>query len=343
VLIYGAGGGGSVTLDLLRKYSIKPSAFLDIQAEQIKQKDGTPVYHPSSCSVEDSLREKAFVLLAITLRARERHQIMADLRTWGYKNVVDAQEYNALAIGFSDGADTDWNRNADNILHARDLMADEESIATYAANSSAHMLRDYSACPETDEELQYFLKRVPFSKGLSRFIDCGAYNGDTLKTLTENCGLLEAYAGFEPFLPLYEKLALQAGQLSEKIKCCLLFPCAVGNRNATATLNDGTPGSAGVVNGGSIKIPVVRIDDALKVFEPTFLKMDIEGAEYDALLGARNTIVRCRPDLAVSVYHAINHLWDIPLLIDSWNLGYRFYLRAHSSATMETVLYAVND
>lgn len=70
--------------------------------------------------------------------------------------------------------------------------------------------------------------------------------------------------------------------------------------------------------------------------------MDIEGSEADALLGAQKTICKYKPDLAICVYHFADDIWEIPLLLDSWNLGYRFYLRTYSSNGFETVLYAVS-
>jgi hypothetical protein len=85
----------------------------------------------------------------------------------------------------------------------------------------------------------------------------------------------------------------------------------------------------------------VSIDDALHGFSPNFIKMDIEGAELAALLGARRTIHDCRPGLAICLYHHPAHLWQIPNLIRSWNLDYRFYLRVHSNNGFELVMYAV--
>ena len=69
--------------------------------------------------------------------------------------------------------------------------------------------------------------------------------------------------------------------------------------------------------------------------------MDIEGAEIEAIKGARNTISKHKPDLAISVYHKIEHLWEIPLLIKSLKSNYKFYLRSHEHFNQETVLYAV--
>ncbi|GHV47002.1 hypothetical protein FACS1894204_09750 [Synergistales bacterium] len=68
--------------------------------------------------------------------------------------------------------------------------------------------------------------------------------------------------------------------------------------------------------------------------------MDIEGAEPGALEGAKKIIIQDKPDLAICVYHAIEHYWTIPLMLRSWVKEYKFYLRTYSFGGFETVLYA---
>ena len=73
----------------------------------------------------------------------------------------------------------------------------------------------------------------------------------------------------------------------------------------------------------------------------TFIKMDIEGSEYQALLGAKQIIKEKVPKLAISVYHNPEDIVQIPRLILSLRKEYKFYIRHYSSTGFDTILYAV--
>lgn len=88
-------------------------------------------------------------------------------------------------------------------------------------------------------------------------------------------------------------------------------------------------------------VDVKKLDDVLHGEQVTFIKMDIEGSEYNALLGAKETICKYKPKLAISVYHKKDDLWKIPSLILEYNPDYKLYLRHYSFGYAETVLYAV--
>ena len=73
--------------------------------------------------------------------------------------------------------------------------------------------------------------------------------------------------------------------------------------------------------------------------ESIFLKMDIEGGEFDALQGALETLKKYRPLLAISIYHRIDDYIRIPYFLKNNLEGYRFFIRHHSRLADETVLY----
>jgi hypothetical protein len=122
------------------------------------------------------------------------------------------------------------------------------------------------------------------------------------------------------------------------------IPCAVYSHVAVEpfTFSDTSFGSR-ILASGESWIQAVAIDQVLPGFDPTCIIMDIEGAEPEALQGAEKTIRASRPDLAICVYHAPHHLWEIPLYLNGLGLGYRFYLRNYTSFTGETVLYATTE
>jgi hypothetical protein len=92
---------------------------------------------------------------------------------------------------------------------------------------------------------------------------------------------------------------------------------------------------------GEYIVEVNRLDDVLGDSNVTFLKMDIEGAELKTLHGAEKLIRRCRPKMAICIYHRAEDLWTIPQYILSLHGDYRFYVRSYHPSSEETVLYAL--
>jgi hypothetical protein len=121
----------------------------------------------------------------------------------------------------------------------------------------------------------------------------------------------------------------------------ILLPCGVWGKTEMLRFNSGIQSTCGISESGDTYIQGVAIDDSIRDFHPTFVKMDVEGAEYEALIGAKSTLIECVPDLAISVYHRIDHMWEIPLLVKSMVPDYAFYLRCHGQHGVETIMYAV--
>ena len=99
--------------------------------------------------------------------------------------------------------------------------------------------------------------------------------------------------------------------------------------------------SSKIDDSGDILVNTVCLDSFLAGDPVTIIKMDIEGAEMDALKGAEGTIKKWKPRLAISAYHKPWDIVELPLYLQSLIPGYRFYLRHHTCGPWETVLYAV--
>ena len=172
------------------------------------------------------------------------------------------------------------------------------------------------------------------------FIDCGALNGETIKDFVDfTGGSYNKIYSFEP-IPSQYKNTLQ--YLNDaNIQRVELIQKGVWSHETVLNFIDAEGGSR-IDNNGTIPVQVVPIDGIIPKNEKiTFIKMDIEGAEFEALRGAENTIKRCKPILAICVYHKPHDIIEIPTLISSFNPEYKFYIRHHLPFHWETVLYAI--
>ena len=88
-----------------------------------------------------------------------------------------------------------------------------------------------------------------------------------------------------------------------------------------------------------MEIETVALDDVLAVKRITFIKMDIEGAEYEALLGARKLIMENRPRMAISVHHKFEDFVTLADLVLSMHPDYRIAFRHYGFDDLETVMY----
>lgn len=108
------------------------------------------------------------------------------------------------------------------------------------------------------------------------------------------------------------------------------FSIIILNANGTSAISD-----------RSVKVAATSLDEELGDARVTFIKMDVEGAEMEALRGAEHIIRTQHPKLAISVYHKPGDIIDVSELILSYASDYRFYLRHYCLFDNETVLYAV--
>lgn len=189
---------------------------------------------------------------------------------------------------------------------------------------------------------QYFdLPQLQDKKSDSEvFIDGGSFDGKTSVAFMNWCGgkYKKIYV-FEPDSENQIKCENTLLQYKSKGGVEIIFKGLWDNKTTlrfTAISN----GSSKVDEDGIQQIDVVSLDEMIHN-TVTFIKLDVEGSEYKALLGARRIIRDNKPKLAISVYHKPEDIWELPELIKSLNPDYSFYLRHYSIAASETVLYAV--
>ncbi len=167
-----------------------------------------------------------------------------------------------------------------------------------------------------------------------RFVDGGAYNGDTYLELCGLANVQEAYL-FEPDEANFAQLVTHTAHRAQ----CL--PLGLSDRYGILSFNAGDGESASIIEKGNAHIAVAALDTVLAGHTVDFIKLDIEGAELQALQGAQHLIQRSRPVLAMSLYHCPQDLWELPLSLAALCNDYRLYIRQHFSNSFDSVLYAV--
>ncbi|MEK4849520.1 FkbM family methyltransferase [Paenibacillus sp. FSL H7-0756] len=185
---------------------------------------------------------------------------------------------------------------------------------------------------------QYFDPKIISLSEEEIFIDGGAYTGDTvLEFLKQTNGMFKQIYSFEPEESKYKDYF----EISSKYDNIQLLTCGLWSKRDVLRFNAVNDGSSGVSENGIVEIPVISIDELLDGKPVTFIKMDIEGAELEALKGAQETIKKYKPKLAICVYHKPLDIVEIPLFLKQLVPEYKIYLRHYNISMYETVCYAV--
>jgi FkbM family methyltransferase len=254
--------------------------------------------------------------------------------TWAFDGLLP---YYAL-----DGPERFFEASAE-MQRAADLWHDESSRAEYRSQAGWRMTLDYDllGSPSPRDE-EYYPPDVLAPSAHEVFVDCGAYQGDTVEWFHEkNGGRFSKIIAIEPDP---KNAAIMRAKLPdwrrEMPGTVTIEEVAVG-ASPGFTEFDGTGTVRSRVGEGGQRVEVRTLDQLLDGERPTFVKMDVEGAEADVLRGGAQVIARHAPVLAVCLYHRPADLWEIPLLIRSLCDDYRLFLRRYSDECWETVCYAV--
>ena len=239
--------------------------------------------------------------------------------------------------------------NQDNIKKILSFLSDDASIKTYSEVAQRRKDYYYDFSNILCTENQYLIDKVLTSIRLPQnteaiFMDCGAYNGDTVETFIKSVPDFGAIYAFEPD-------PANCNEITKKFEGksnVYVENWGVWSQKDTLFFSSNQLGSSKVTsketfddNKNIISINVNCID-SLNVHGKIFIKMDIEGSEQEALKGAETTIRNEKPILAICIYHSDDDYVKIPLWIhDIYGNDADYYVRHHSADYSETVFYAV--
>lgn len=337
-VIYGAGYNGKLLFELCSKKNIRIDAFYDDD----ESRWGEPYCTKNVLSKEElTILDKNTTNILIANQYTE--QIIEKVKNLGFENI-----YTVL--------DKIIERDTE-VFHFNEYQTDEvyhEELNKLIGISEDRetkqyfeMIRKTVLCGKAINEIrklycaetQYFLDCFHGVINDCSFIDAGAYTGDTI------CAMLEK--GIHPS----EVYSFEA-DINNYIKLEKFFKKAVRNDNwhcenyalwdvhTKLGMKFGNFQSK-VDAGKDALVEAITIDEYFETIKVGFVKMDIEGAERKALAGGMKVIRRDRPILAISIYHSLDDIVEIPKMLMNDLNDYDFFIRKHANTYAEAILYAV--
>lgn len=346
--VYGAGGFGRRVARELVRLGLRVIAFIDVTARERPAVDGLPCLHPDDLG---DVGEAAYVH-GLMNHATSPRSVVAWAAARGFSALRFPVDLYAIP-GFTlenywltPAQETRTNRDA--LAEFHDRLEDPESREALRRLVAYRLSTDPRDHPEVSVVDAYVPRFLPIFAEAVTFIDGGAYSGDTLETLLANRVAVADWIAFEPDGRNMAALRATAHRHRGSVGGYTLIQAGLSDTNGVVRFAADLGAASRIVSPGEVagadaswtRLDVVRLDDTIGRSGPLYVKLDIEGAETDALHGMRR-ILGLRPTMAVSLYHRPSDLWEIPRVIAALYPQPRFRLRQHGHHGFDAVLYVM--
>ena len=342
-VVYGMGNGADKILGICEKYGIEISDFFASDGfVRGHSFHGKVVLSYSEAKAKYGA-ENMIVLLSFA-------SSLPDVLTNIYK-IADECELYAPDVPVS--GDNIFNtkffeENKDKIDAARELLADEKSREIFNSVICYKLTGDVKFLRYSHSDMDEAYTKILRAESFEYIADLGAYNGDTLREIKPFATRIKEAIAFEPDTRTFKKLSTYAEGENFKINCLniaawsgeeTLFFDGGGNRNSNLLKSDSLEvGKAAKI----VEVKANSLDNILGGKRVDYIKFDVEGAEKEAIIGAKKTIKAHKPALAVSVYHRSEDIFELALQIHKICPEYKFYMRRREYIpAWDTLLFAV--
>jgi FkbM family methyltransferase len=344
--LFGAGPLGRYTAERMKRAGLSPLGFADNDGSLWgRSVDGLEVAGPAE-AVRRWGSEAAFVVATYNMAAP-----IAQLRAEGARTVPYADLFAAFPDAFLPYFALERPERVlghpASIREAYGLMADEVSRAEFRVQLERRLLLGFDSPREPlDPEVrdsEYFPTDVYVPLDEENFVDCGAFDGDTIRRfLRRREGRFRRIVALEPDPASLGRLRTFVSSLPEETAGRIrLERVAAFDREGPLRFDSKASVASTHSDDAGATVPAARLDELLRDEHPTLVKMDLEGSERSALEGGRGVFASERPVLAVCIYHRPEDLWEIPLDMAGIEKSYRIHLRAHAEDCWDASCYAV--
>lgn len=344
IVLFGAGSLGKKLLKILRSAKIEPLAFSDNNSNLWNTAiDGVQVYSPSE-SARKFGNKAAFVVgiwhYGFTfLHAKKQLEKLNCCKIipclpllWKYSEQLLPHYLMDLPHKIL--------LEKDQIRKAFSIWKDDISLQIYLAFLRWQIFLDFEGLPVPTD---YYPKELFNLSSEDVFVDCGAYDGDTITDFLKRRGAsFRKIVAIEPDPTNYKKLENYVSTLpiDTQKKVSILHMAIGATKGKVPFLSTGTMAST-VTQSGNIYVDCFPLDEIFEDILPNYIKIDVEGAELETLEGAKKLLQRSSTIWAVTCEHCYYDLWRIPLFIQSNSCEYDFFLRTHSYEGHDLVCYAI--
>ena len=319
IVLYGMGNGADKIINVLDSYGIP---FNGVFASDgfVRDKE----FNGHKISSYGSLKEKFGDMIVLLCFGSSRPEVIENVKRISGEQELYAPEVPVIGGGlFTEEYLTD---NKDAFRNIYDRLADEKSKQTFECliNYKLSGKIDYLFDCQVDENEPYesFLKLGDNES----FLDLGAYNGDTVADFISRTQNYKSIIAVEPDKKTFKKL-IKNTENYKNITCinkCISSFCGTGSFAMNSGRNS-------VVSENGTQTEFVTVDSIVGNEKISFIKMDVEGEEVNAINGAENTIIRNKPKMLISCYHRTDDLLTIPKAVFSKREDYKLYIRHFSS------------
>lgn len=238
-------------------------------------------------------------------------------------------------VRFMAGFAKDLKENRSKYEWIYGILRDEVSKEQFykLVNFKLHYDLNYLRGFKCLEHKQYFEPFLGLKEEGEVFADVGGYDGYTSQ---EFIRLYPKYRSVHLFEPEAKNISVARDKL-KKYKNINFYQLGLSNEKETLHF-DVQSSNSKICEDGNTLIEADKLDDVIHE-RITFMKVDVEGAESRVIDGAKETIRKCRPKLAVCAYHQVCDFWKIPEQIFSIRADYDLYLRHYTESIYETVMF----
>lgn len=329
IVLYGMGDGADKVLAAFEKFGIKASAVM-ASDEFVR---GQSFHDLRVKKLSEIEAEYGDFVIALCF-ASQLPEVMDNIKAVAQRHKLLVPSVPVFGDIIFDEAF--MRENEENFRFARGLLADELSRKVFDNILEFYYTGEIGLLDEitTDKDEAFKILNLGDNEV---FVDLGAYNGDTIDEFLRYCGgSYRKIVAFEPNGKNFEKLKAHCEGM-ERVE---LWQLGAWSENTVLTFNNKAGRNSAIASDG-VRTRVASVDSVLCGTRADYIKADVEGADFETLLGMKKTL-KSKPKLNFSAYHRFEDIYRLPILINQLNPDYKIYLRHHPYIpAWDTNLYCV--